>query len=225
MLLSLALIFIFGLSFAKILSFFKIPDVVSMIFAGILLNYANLLDISLLNISNELRQLALVIILTRAGLSLDFSRLKEVGKPVIFLSFLPALFEILAVTFLANLIFKIPYSSAVIMGCVVSAVSPAIIVPRMINLQEKGFGKLKKIPDLILAGASVDDIFVIILFYSFLNSSSSSLLLIPFNLIFGVLFGFLASFLLLFLINTFKININNSTILFLSTSFILLKLQ
>lgn len=225
MLYSLALIFIFGLFSTKFLSFFKIPDVVSMILAGIILNHFNSLDFSILNISSELRTIALVIILTRAGLSLDFSRLKEVGKPVIFLSFLPALCEILAITFFANLIFKMPFKSAVILGCVISAVSPAIIVPRMIFLQEKGYGKLKKIPDLILAGASIDDIFVIISFYSFLNSSSTNLFLIPINLVFGVIIGVFSGFFLLFLTKTLKTDTNTSTILLISSSFLLLKLE
>lgn len=225
MLFSLSLIFFFGLFFSKILSYFKIPDVVSMIFAGIMLNYFDLLDFSLINISSELRQIALVIILTRAGLSLNFSQLKSVGKPVIFLSFLPALFEIFAITFFATLIFKMPVLSAVIMGCVVSAVSPAIIVPRMINLQETGFGMQKKIPDLILAGASIDDIFVIVLFYTFLNFDATNLILMPINLIFGVIFGLITSIILSFLIKNFKTNTNTSTILFLSSSFFLLKLE
>lgn len=225
MLLSLAYIFIFGLFFSKIFTFFKVPDIVGMIFSGILLNHLGLLDESLVAISADLRQIALVIILTRAGLSLDFTKLKKVGRPAIMLSCVPALFEISAITFFGHFILDVPFLTSAIMGCVVAAVSPAIIVPRMIKLQETGYGRAKNIPELILTGASVDDIFVIILFYSFVNFDSSNLILIPINIILGVLFGIITALILLFILKTFKIDLNASTIIFLSTSFILLKIE
>ncbi|MFI3227926.1 MAG: cation:proton antiporter [Clostridia bacterium] len=225
MLLSLALIFIFGLFFSKIFSFCKIPDVVGMIFAGIVLNFFGLLDQSIINISAELRQIALVIILTRAGLSLDFDKLKKVGRPAMMLSCVPALFEIVSITIVGHLIFNVPFLTSAILGCVVAAVSPAIIVPRMIKLQETGYGADKNIPELILTGASVDDIFVIILFYSFLNFDSSNLIFIPINIILGIVFGIISALILLFLLKKFNVSINSSTLIFLSTSFVLLKIE
>lgn len=225
MLVSLGLIFVFGIIFSKIFSTVKLPDVVGMIFAGIFLNLLGVLDEKIISISAELRQIALVIILTRAGLSLDLNKLKKVGRPAIMLSFVPACFEILAIVILAVLIFDIPLQTAAILGATIAAVSPAIIVPRMINLQETGYGKDKNIAELIMSGASVDDIFVIVLFYSFINMSSSSLILIPINIILGVIFGILVAAALIVLFRKFKINSNNATIIMLSTSFILLYLE
>lgn len=221
MLESIAYIFIFGIVFAKIFSFLKIPDIVGMIFAGIFLNYFDLIDIKVENISADLRQIALVIILTRAGLSLNLDNLKKSGKSVVLMSFLPAICEILAVSLFAPLIFGISFHSAAILGCVVSAVSPAIIVPRMISLKNKGYSQ--KIPDLILAGASVDDIFVITLFYCFINLSTENLFLIPINILLGVVFGIISAYILQFFFK--KLDINYSVIIFLATSFVLLELE
>ena len=225
MLLSFAYIFIFGLLFSRIFSFLKIPDIVGMIFAGIFLNIFDLLDQSVINMSADLREIALIIILTRAGLSLDFDKLKQVGRPAILLSFIPATFEIAAITIIGHFLLGIPFITSAIMGCVVAAVSPAIIVPRMIKLQETGYGRKKNIPELILTGASVDDIFVIILFYSLTNSDSSNILLMPVNIILGVVIGIMCGILLVQLIKFFDIKQNNSTILFLSTSFVLMSAQ
>lgn len=169
MLTSLALIFLLGLLLGWIFNKLRMPSLLGMIITGIILSpYAlNLLDESLLNISADLRQLALVIILTRAGLSLDIGDLKKVGRPAILMCFLPACFEILAVILIAPKIFGLSILEAAIMGSVLAAVSPAVIVPRMIKLIEEGYGKEHSIPQLILAGASVDDVFVIVMFTAF----------------------------------------------------------
>jgi len=169
MLTSLALIFLLGLLLGWIFNKLRLPSLLGMIITGIILSpYAlNLLDESLLNISADLRQLALVIILTRAGLSLDIGDLKKVGRPAILMCFLPACFEILAVILIAPKIFGLSILEAAIMGSVLAAVSPAVIVPRMIKLIEEGYGKEHSIPQLILAGASVDDVFVIVMFTAF----------------------------------------------------------
>lgn len=165
MLTSLAIIFLLGLLMGSVFNKLKLPSLMGMILTGILLSphAFNLLDEKILTISPDLRQLALVIILTRAGLSLDIKDLKKVGRPAILMCFVPACFEILAVVIIAPKILGITILEAAIMGAVIAAVSPAIIVPRMINLIDKKIGVKNSIPQLIMAGASVDDIFVIVL--------------------------------------------------------------
>ncbi len=222
MLLSLAFIFIFGYIGARFFSFLKLPDIIGMIFAGVFLNHFNLLDEKIINISAELREIALVIILTRAGLSLEFDKLKKVGRPAILMSFIPACFEILAIVLMSIFLFDIPILTALILGTTVAAVSPAVIVPRMIKLQEEGYGKKKNISELILASASVDDIFVLVLFYSFLSANDSNIYLLPLNIVLGVIVGIIVALLLVFLFKKFKISVNHATILMLSTSFVLL---
>ena len=169
MLTSLALIFLIGLLMGSVFNKLKLPSIMGMIFTGIILspNALNLLDESIIIISPDLRKLALVIILTRAGLSLNIDDLKKVGRPALLMCFLPACFEILAVVIIAPKLLGVSILEAAIIGAVIAAVSPAIIVPRMINLIDKEIGKENSIPQLIMAGASVDDIFVIVLFTSF----------------------------------------------------------
>lgn len=225
MLLDFALIFLFALFFSKVFNFIKLPDVVSMIFAGVLLNYFNLISDNIIGISADLRQIALVIILSRAGLSLEFSKLKKIGKPAFLMSTLPATFEILSTIFFSQILFNIPLSTSIILGCVVSAVSPAIIVPRMIKMQENGYGVAKNIPELILASASVDDIFVITLFYASLDLDTKNLFLLPVNILLGVFFGVITAFVLLSLNKRTNYNVNNFTIIFISCSFILIELS
>lgn len=191
----------------------------------------NLADESLLKISSELRQVALIIILTRSGLSLDIDALRKVGRPAILMSFVPALFEIVGVTIFAPLIFKIDYFEAMLLGSVLAAVSPAIVVPRMIKIMNEGYGALHHVSELILAGSSVDDIFVIVLFYSFKNlvASSSfdaiSLLNIPLSIILGVLLGVIAGFLMFLVIKYLKLGTILNTILTLGTSFGMIALE
>ena len=169
MLTSLGLVLLLGMALGALAKRLGLPSLVGMLIAGMILGpYAlNLLSDSLLNISADLRQLALIIILTRAGLSLDVEALKRVGRPAVLMCFVPACFEILGMTLLAPLLLGVSTLDAAIMGAVVGAVSPAVIVPRMIRLSEEGWGVDRGIPQLILAGASVDDVFVIVMFTAF----------------------------------------------------------
>ncbi|MFA7507391.1 MAG: cation:proton antiporter, partial [Bacilli bacterium] len=148
MLLSISLIIIISLLLGKIFNLLKLPSILGMLLTGILMGpyLLNLIDNNVLNISTELRQIALIVILIRAGLSLNIKDLKKVGKPAILLSFLPATIEVIVITFLAPLFFDISYVTALIMGSIVAAVSPAVVVPKMISLIDKGYGQNKKIP-------------------------------------------------------------------------------
>ena len=169
MLTSLALVFLVGLSLAAIGEKIHLPRIVGMIGTGILLGpyVLDLLDPQLLGISSELRQMALIIILIKAGLSLDLSDLKKVGRPAVLMAFVPASFEILGYGLFAPLLLGVSRVEAAVMGAVLGAVSPAVVVPRMLRLMEEKCGTEKSIPQLIMAGASCDDIFVIVLFTSF----------------------------------------------------------
>jgi len=204
MLLSISLIIIISLLLGKIFNLLKLPSILGMLLTGILMGpyLLNLIDNNVLNISTELRQIALIVILIRAGLSLNIKDLKKVGKPAILLSFLPATIEVIVITFLAPLFFDMSYVTALIMGSIVAAVSPAVVVPKMISLIDKGYGQNKKIPQMILASASMDDVFVIVLFYSFLklgqgeSFSFSTLINIPVSIVTGIGIGALVGFLL-----------------------------
>lgn len=197
MLTSLALIFLCGMLLGGIFQKLKLPGLLGMLLTGIVLGpYAlNLLDESILSVSADLRQLALVIILIRAGLSLDIRELKAVGRPAILLCFVPACFEILGMVLIAPALLKISLLDAAIMGAVVGAVSPAVIVPRMLRMMEKQQGTAKGIPQMILAGASVDDVFVIVLFTSFTglaqggDISPLTFLQIPVSIVLGLIAG------------------------------------
>ena len=197
MLTSLALIFLFGLAMAGICQYCKLPRIIGMLITGILLgpHVLNLLDDSILSISADLRQMALIIILLKAGLSLDLSDLKRVGRPAILMSCVPALFEILAFVLLAPLILGISRVEASVMGAVLAAVSPAVVIPRMVQLMDSGYGTQKSIPQLIMAGASCDDIFVIVLFSTFtgMAQGQSARLMdfvnIPVSILLGIAFG------------------------------------
>lgn len=169
MLLSLALIFLCGLALGGIFWKLHLPQLLGMLLTGILLGpyVLNLLDSSILGISADLRQIALIIILTRAGLNLDLEDLKKVGRPAALLCFVPAAFEIAGMLLLAPRLLGISLLEAAVMGTVVAAVSPAVVVPGMLKLMEEGYGTQKSIPQMIMAGASVDDVFVIVLFTSF----------------------------------------------------------
>ena len=169
MLTSLALIFLVGMALGWVFSRLRLPSLLGMLLTGILLGpyVLDLLDGSILGISADLRQLALIIILTRAGLSLQVDDLKRVGRPAVLMCFVPACFEVAGMLLLAPPLLGISLLDAAIMGAVVAAVSPAVVVPRMLRLMEEGYGTDHSIPQLILAGASVDDVFVIVLFTSF----------------------------------------------------------
>ena len=233
MLTSLALIFLLGIFLGKIATKLKLPALVGMIIAGMILNpYGlNLLDSSILDISADLRQLALVIILIRAGLSLDINDLKKVGRPAILLCFVPALFEIVGIVLIAPKLLGVSTLEAAVMGAVVAAVSPAVIVPRMINLMEKGYGKDKSIPLMLMAGASVDDVFVIVLFYAFTSLVSgkfvsiASFVQIPISIALGIILGVICGIIVAYVFP--KLNFRNSikVIILLSISFLLIALE
>ena len=161
---SVAYILLIGSLFSFLFKKMHLPKLLGMIFAGILIGpyFLNILNTNMLAISSDLRQMALIIILTRAGLSLDLSDLKKVGRPAILMCFLPACFEMMATIFIAPLLFDISYLDAAILASVIAAVSPAVVVPKMIELMDKKLGTRQAIPQLILAGASVDDVFLML---------------------------------------------------------------
>lgn len=173
MLLSFALILLLGGLAGRVMSRFKIPPLLGMLLVGILIGPSvwNLLDPLTLEISAILRQIALIVILTRAGLSLSLRDLKKVGRTAVWVSFVPAVFEIIGVIILAPLLLGVSTLEAALMGSVLAAVSPAVVVPHMLKVQENGYGVKKRIPQLILAGASVDDVFVIVIFTALLGLS------------------------------------------------------
>lgn len=234
MLTSIALIILMGLSLAFIFDKLKLPRLIGMILTGIILGpyMLNVLDPTILNISSELRQIALVIILTRAGLALDIKDLKKVGRPAILMCFVPAVFEILGFIILGPKLLSLSFLDSAILGTVIAAVSPAIIVPRMIKLIDEGYGTKKSIPQLILAGASVDDIFVIVLFTSLtsLAKSDSSfslniLLQIPISIILGIIIGIIIGLILIKLFKVIHTRDSNKLLIILSISFLFITLE
>lgn len=238
MLTSLAYIFLFGLGCAAIVQFLKLPRIIGMLITGVVLGpfALNLLDQSILDISGELRTLALVIILIKAGLSLNLDDLKKVGRPAILLSFLPASFEILAYVLFAPYILHINLIEAAIMGAVLGAVSPAVVVPKMVQLMDEHYGTDKQVPQMILAGASLDDVYVIVLFTTFVSIAQGAqanfkdFLNIPVSIVLGILLGLLAGFILArFFEKNFyyghKIRNSMKVIIVLSTAFILLAVE
>lgn len=233
MLTSLALIFLCGLLLGSIFQKIKLPPLLGMIITGIVLGpYAlNLIDQSVLSISSDLRQIALIIILTRAGLNLDINSLKKVGRPAILMCFVPACFEIIGMVLLAPPLLGISILDALIMGTVVAAVSPAVIVPKMLKLIETGYGKDKSIPQMIMAGASVDDVFVIVLFTSFTglaqgeSFSPISLIQVPISIILGIGLGILIGIILGFFFKKVHMRDSIKVIIILSISFLLVTLE
>ena len=197
MLTSLAFIFLVGLSMAAICQKLKLPRIIGMLITGIVLGpyVLDLLDPSILSISAELRQMALIIILLKAGLSLDLSDLKKVGRPAIMMSCVPASFEILAFFLFAPYLLGVTRIEAAVMGAVLGAVSPAVVVPRMVQLMERKYGTEKSIPQMVLAGASCDDIYVIVLFTTFVGMAQGGhvnvmdFVNIPVSIVLGVLLG------------------------------------
>ena len=181
----------------KIFSLLKLPSLLGLIIIGIILGpyCLNLLDDSILSISADLRELALIIILTRAGLNLDIEDLKKVGRPAVLMCFVPASFEIIGMILIAPKLFNISLLEAALMGSVVAAVSPAVLVPKILKLIDEKYGTNKSIPQLLMAGASVDDIFVIVLFASFTSLvkgdsiSALDFVKIPTSIVFGLLLG------------------------------------
>ena len=206
MLTSLALIFLIGLAMAAVCQSLKLPRIVGMLITGIILGpyVLDFLDPSILSISAELRKMALIIILLKAGLSLNLADLKKVGRSAVMMSFVPASFEILAFILFAPKVLGMTRIEAAVLGTVLGAVSPAVVVPRMVQLIEQKYGMKNSIPQLIMAGASCDDIFVIVLFTSFLGMAQGEKIRIadiagiPCAIILGVLAGAAAGWLLSF---------------------------
>ena len=233
MLTSLALIFLLGLILGGIFNKLRLPSLLGMMLTGMLLGpyILDFLDDSILNISGDLREFALVIILTRAGLSLNLEDLKKVGRPAVLMCFVPAVFEIVAVVIFAPLFLGVTYLEAAIIGTVVAAVSPAVIVPRMIKCMEEGYGTKKSIPQLILAGASVDDVFVIVLFTAFTGLAAgegisvSSFIEVPISIILGVALGILVGIILSLLFKKYHFRDSVKVLIILSVSFLLLALE
>lgn len=233
MLLSLALIFLCGMILGKIFSLLKLPSLLGLIITGIILGpyCLNLLDNSILSISADLRELALIIILTRAGLNLDIEDLKKVGRPAVLMCFVPASFEIIGMVLIAPKLFDITLLEAALMGSVVAAVSPAVLVPKMLKLMEEKYGTNKSIPQLLMAGASVDDIFVIVLFASFTSLvkggtvSALDFVKIPTSIIFGLLAGILIAFILAKFFTKFHIRDSAKVVIILSISFIFVTIE
>ena len=231
--LSLFIIFTFGILGGFIFEKIRLPKLVWYIILGILIgpSVLNIVDDTLINISSYLRQIALVIILTRSGLSLDINNLKKIGRPAILMCFVPACFEIVGVTIFAPLFLGISYLEALLLGSVLAAVSPAVVVPRMIKLMDEGYGKENHVPELIMAGASCDDIFVIVLFYSFKNLVLTSnfdvlgISQIPLSIISGIILGIIIGFLMVLIINKLKMNKIISVVFMLGLSFGMIALE
>ncbi|MBQ4364243.1 MAG: cation:proton antiporter [Oscillospiraceae bacterium] len=238
MLLSLAIIFLVGLSAAAIFERIGLPRIIGMLGVGIAVSpyVLDLLDSSILGISPELRQIALIIILIKAGLSLDLSDLKKVGRPAVMMSFVPACCEIVGYVLFAPLLLGVDRIEAAVMGAVLSAVSPAVVVPRMVKLIEEKWGTHKSIPQMILAGASCDDIFVIVLFSTFVTMAQggaakvTDLLDIPVSIVLGVLLGAAAGYLIYLVFERsyqHERKIRNSTkvIILLGLAFLLMSIE
>lgn len=229
MLYSIALILIVGMAFGWICNRCKLPSLLGMLLTGIILGpyVLNLIDDSILGISSELRKIALIIILTRAGLGLDISGLKKIGRPAVMMCFVPATFELIGMLILAPGLLGVSYMEAAVMGAVLAAVSPAVVVPRMVKLMEEGYGTDKGIPQVILAGASVDDVYVIVLFTTFTGImqgkgiSVMSFINIPVSIILGILIGLIIGYLFARYFEKMHIRDTIKVALILSVSFLL----
>lgn len=229
MLLSISLILIVGMSMGWICRKIKLPSLIGMLLTGIVLGpyVLNLIDADILNISAQLRKIALIIILTRAGLGLDISGLKKIGRPAVMMCFVPASFELLGMLLLAPRLLGMSLLEAAIMGAVLAAVSPAVVVPRMVKLIDEGYGTKKGIPQLILAGASVDDVYVIVLFSTFTGImqgngvSVMSFVNIPVSIFLGIVIGIFIGFVLAKFFELAHIRDTAKVLIILSISFLL----
>lgn len=214
MLLSLGFIIVAGYLLGRLLSAMNLPSLIGYIIAGLIMgpSFFNLIDQSTLDISSDLRRIALMIILLRAGLNIDLQDLKKVGRPAILMSFLPATLEIIGTIILAPIFFGMSYLSAAILGAIVAATSPAVVVARMLDLMGKGYGKKKGVPQMILAGSSMDDIFVIILFTALTALAQTgefhwlSMLSMPTSIILGIAGGLLVGWLLSLAIEKYQLS-------------------
>ena len=233
MLLSISLILILGMFMGWICQKIKLPSLLGMLITGIVLGpyVLNLLDDSILGISAELRKIALIIILTRAGLGLDLSGLKKIGRPAVLMCFVPASFELIGMILLAPKLMGLTVLEAAIMGAVLAAVSPAVVVPRTVKLMDEGYGVNEGIPQLILAGASVDDVYVIVLFSTFvgmMQGEGASILKfvnIPISIFLGIAMGLLIGVLLAYFFKKMHIRDTSKVLIILSISFLLVVME
>lgn len=233
MLLSISLILILGMFMGWICQKIKLPSLLGMLITGIVLGpyVLNLLDDSILGISAELRKIALIIILTRAGLGLDLSGLKKIGRPAVLMCFVPASFELIGMILLAPKLMGLTVLEAAIMGAVLAAISPAVVVPRMVKLMDEGYGVNEGIPQLILAGASVDDVYVIVLFSTFvgmMQGEGASILKfvnIPISIFLGIAIGLLIGVLLAYFFKKMHIRDTSKVLIILSISFLLVVME
>ena len=233
MLLSISLILILGMFMGWICQKIKLPSLLGMLITGIVLGpyVLNLLDDSILGISAELRKIALIIILTRAGLGLALSGLKKIGRPAVLMCFVPASFELIGMILLAPKLMGLTVLEAAIMGAVLAAVSPAVVVPRMVKLMDEGYGVNEGIPQLILAGASVDDVYVIVLFSTFvgmMQGEGASILKfvnIPISIFLGIAIGLLIGVLLAYFFKKMHIRDTSKVLIILSISFLLVVME
>lgn len=233
MLLSISLILILGMFMGWICQKIKLPSLLGMLITGIVLGpyVLNLLDDSILGISAELRKIALIIILTRAGLGLDLAGLKKIGRPAVLMCFVPVSFELIGMILLAPKLMGLTVLEAAIMGAVLAAVSPAVVVPRMVKLMDEGYGVNEGIPQLILAGASVDDVYVIVLFSTFvgmMQGEGASILKfvnIPISIFLGIAIGLLIGVLLAYFFKKMHIRDTSKVLIILSISFLLVVME
>ena len=233
MLLSISLILILGMCMGWLCQKIKLPGLLGMLLTGIVLGpYGlNLLDDSILEISVELRKIALIIILTRAGLGLDLSGLKKLGRPAVLMCFVPASFEMAGVILLAPKLMGLSVLEAAVMGAVLAAVSPAVVVPRMVRLMDEGYGVKEGIPQLILAGASVDDVYVIVMFSTFVGmmqgegASVLKFVNIPVSIFLGIAIGLSFGVLLAYFFKKVHIRDTSKVLLILSISFLLVVIE
>lgn len=233
MLLSLALIMLVGLIMSYLCQKIKLPGLIGMLITGIVLGpyVLGLLDESILLISADIRKVALIIILTRAGLGLDISSLKKIGRPALLMCFLPATFEIAGMILLAPLFLGLDYIEAALLGAVIAAVSPAVVVPRMVRLMDEKYGTKEGIPQMILAGASVDDVFVIVLFYTFLSVMQGEgvsvvrFINIPVSIVLGIVIGIVVGIVLGFIFENIKLRDTIKVFLVLGISILLVVVE
>lgn len=233
MLISIAIIFLTGMLLGWLSRKISLPSLVGMILTGIIIGPCMLgvIDKSLLAIAPDLRRIALVIIITRAGLSLDIGELKKAGRPALLMCFVPATFEIIGTVIFAPLLFDISHIEAALVGTVLAAVSPAVVVPRMIKLIDEGYGTDKQIPQIIVGGASADDVYVIVMFTAFLSLlsgndlSAADLVQIPTSIIIGAAAGFAAGIILLYFFSKSHMRDSAKVIVIISVSFLFLGLE
>ena len=233
MLLSVALILVVGMAMGFICKKVKLPSLLGLLITGIILGpyVLNLIDKNLLNISADLRKIALIIILTRAGLGLDISGLKKVGRPAVLMCFVPATFELVGILIIGPAVLGLSLLEAAIMGSVLAAVSPAVVVPRMVKLMDEGYGTKKGIPQLILAGASVDDVYVIVLFSTFTGImqgkgvSVVEFINIPVSIFLGIAIGCIVGFILSKYFEKIHVRDTAKVLIILSISFFLVVIE